>query len=279
MQGLAAMETKKQTFTWKKPSTFIPIRRSVSGMKSLLPLKLLSPTLPVLPLWTPPPSSSESAFGPPQDSTYTQQPRLEKKSYEEDEITSSYCSIQLTNRDIPIYSARGSPLPGLTFYDDGESRSSSSAGSLFSRNVPQENNNTNIDVETGVIEERFECMSIEERPEVQIQNWDTVPKTEGYQSQQKSARCRRQYSNMTFQCSGEKIVVDEGAWLSSAWESPSKRTSQPRINHKRKKFSVESWLSDASTWSYAGENLVCFTRLSEDTLLRDLGICNGTFTR
>lgn len=91
-------------------------KRSVHSMKSLLPLKLLSPTLPQPDIW---PSTSQD-----QRSTFGAIPSAQDSSRVKGKINNplglrlSLVAPGQSHRDTPIYNEPGSPLPGRAYYSD-----------------------------------------------------------------------------------------------------------------------------------------------------------------
>lgn len=92
-------------------------KRSVAGMKSLLPLKLLSPTVPQHGIWPSSETVKRSTFGtniiprdPDQSSDVGDRAR--------DSLESRKRSRQY--RDTPIYNQPGSPIPSRAYFSDDE---------------------------------------------------------------------------------------------------------------------------------------------------------------
>lgn len=93
------------------------LKGSVHSMKSLLPLKLASPTLQTE-SWPRSPSEHRSTFGK-RISLASDGERYPIK-------TNNHLGLRLsqllprTHRDVPIYNERGSPLPGQPYYPDDD---------------------------------------------------------------------------------------------------------------------------------------------------------------
>jgi hypothetical protein len=104
------------------------IKRSVPGMKSLLPLKLLSPTVPEFGLWPSPEPVKRSTFG-----TRIVSRDLDQSSDIGDRARDSLKSRKRSRqyRDTPIYSEAGSPIPSRAYFsDDDVSFNCSQPGSI-----------------------------------------------------------------------------------------------------------------------------------------------------
>lgn len=124
-KGHSSMSTQR---TSSSPPTILS-KRSVAGMKSLLPLKLLSPTLPECDIWPSSKPVKRSAFGTKIASRHSDQ-SSEVGDRARDSLESRKRSRQ--NRDIPVYNAPGSPIPSRAYFsEDDISFNCPQPGSLF----------------------------------------------------------------------------------------------------------------------------------------------------
>lgn len=92
------------------------IKRSVPGMKALLPLKLLSPTLPEFDTWPSPEPTKRSTFGTriiSQDIEYSSIGDRARDSLKSRKRSQQY-------RDTPIYSEPGSPVPSRAYFSEND---------------------------------------------------------------------------------------------------------------------------------------------------------------
>lgn len=93
------------------------VQRSVPGMKTLLPLRLLSPTLPELDTWPASEPRKRSTFG-----TRTGSDDFEQSSDIGDRARDSLAARRRPqhNRDTPIYNQPGSPIPSRAYFSDDD---------------------------------------------------------------------------------------------------------------------------------------------------------------
>jgi len=92
------------------------VRRSVAGMKNLLPLKLLSPTAPDMDVWPASAPSHRTTFG------LRLSLRAEDRRSSVGERTGYYHSTSRPKRyrDTPIYTEPGTPLPSPAYFTDDD---------------------------------------------------------------------------------------------------------------------------------------------------------------
>jgi len=112
----------------KKHASYHHITRSVPGMKSLLPLRLLSPTLPDINAWPSSTPNNRSTFGMNITSNDEDRGGISQVQLE-DKLDAGFRagSQRLKrHRDVPIYSEPGSPLLNRAYLTDEEVRSSCS---------------------------------------------------------------------------------------------------------------------------------------------------------
>jgi hypothetical protein len=110
----------------KKHASCHHITRSVPGMKSLLPLRLLSPTLPEINVWPSSAPNNRSTFGmniaPTVEDEYGN--LREQMENEQDSDHRVEAHRRKPHRDIPIYTEPGSPLLNRAYLTDEEVHSS-----------------------------------------------------------------------------------------------------------------------------------------------------------
>lgn len=122
LQKRAKMYSKEQSTMERSRSSasrasFGAHKRSVPGMKTLMPLKLLSPTLPEFDTWPSLEPSKRTTFGT----------RIASQDFEEfseigDRARDSMISRKRSQqyRDTPIYSEPGSPIPSRAYFSDDD---------------------------------------------------------------------------------------------------------------------------------------------------------------
>lgn len=124
LQDRARTDLKDHSFVMMERSSSSPsrvslglVKRSVPGMKSLLPLKLLSPTLPEFGIWSSPDTAKRSTFG-----TRIVSQDLDQSSDIGDRARDSLKSRKRSQqyRDTPIYSQPGSPIPSRAYFSDDD---------------------------------------------------------------------------------------------------------------------------------------------------------------
>lgn len=118
-------------------SSLGPVKRSVPGMKSLMPLKLLSPTASELGTWPSPEPIKRSTFG-----TETGSLDCKQSSNIGNRARDSLKSPKMLQqyRDTPIYNQPGSPIPSRAYYlhDDVSFNCSQPASMCDTNRVIQE---------------------------------------------------------------------------------------------------------------------------------------------
>jgi len=112
----------------KKHASYHHITRSVPGMKSLLPLRLLSPTLPDINAWPSSTPNNRSTFGMNITSYDGDRGGISQVQLEDKLDAGLRAGSQRVkpHRDVPIYSEPGSPLLNRAYLTDEEVRSSCS---------------------------------------------------------------------------------------------------------------------------------------------------------
>ncbi|KAE9372808.1 hypothetical protein N431DRAFT_467043 [Stipitochalara longipes BDJ] len=238
----------------KKHASYHHITRSVPGMKSLLPLRLLSPTLPDTSDWPSSPPNNRSTFGMDITSNGDQGGISRDRLEDEQDVELKVGSQKLkAYRDVPIYSEPGSPLLNRAYLTDEEVRSSYS---------PSES------------EEWFEvydCLGMEHEPSTFGDESSTIkgPIEEEFEhgvedvadvSKHHISQADRN-SGMSFQCSGEayELFSNEAAWLRSPleYQGLGRASKQPLRNSSLPcEQTVESWLSDTSSCGDDSEDLL-----------------------
>jgi len=112
----------------KKHASCHHITRSVSGMKSLLPLRLLSPTLPDINVWPSSTPNNRSTFGMDITSNDEDHNGISREQLNDEQDADIRVGSQRLKpyRDVPIYSEPGSPLLNRAYLTDEEVHSSCS---------------------------------------------------------------------------------------------------------------------------------------------------------
>jgi hypothetical protein len=106
-----------ENFCSSKKHASYHITRSVSGMKSLLPLRLLSPSLPEIDVWP----SNRSTFGMNIASNDEEEIEKSPEHLENEDLGTKLDGHRLKSyRDIPIYTEPGSPLLSRVYLTDDE---------------------------------------------------------------------------------------------------------------------------------------------------------------
>ncbi|KAH7382097.1 hypothetical protein BKA64DRAFT_713336 [Cadophora sp. MPI-SDFR-AT-0126] len=224
-------------------------KRSVPSMKSLLPLKLVSTTLPQSDIWLSTSQDQRSTFGailPTKESS-----EVKGKTNNPFGLRLSHLPSRQPQRDTPIYNEPGSPLPGRAYYtsDDLCINCSSPGLSCVDGCVFNYRRSTDIQARENEFENEFASQS------------NTVYATDIHRRSNVSDAPRS--SGMSFQCTGEVMVPSEAAWLSTPLpNSPKSKLVRRRSTlNQPLEMSVESWLSD--TAAELGENvLACATAVS-----------------
>lgn len=239
----------------KRTSSINSMRRSVKGMKNLLPLKLTS-TSRQGQEWLSPTSSHRSTFGLP---VCRSQSILERRA------NHSFAPPPMTirpeqYRDTPIYTEAGSPMMGRAYYTDYEvcfscSPPGSSCGDesfLFHEDESSS-------------DEGYVCGDwLKSVPENFVAGGSRTSTVE---------TCARD-SDLSFKCQGEltplgtQLFRDEAAWLSSS--SPPQPRYNPSIhtseNARVPVRDAETWLDDASSYDGDDDDILVSTSPSSFVL-------------
>lgn len=175
------------------------LRRSVSGMKSLLPFKLSS-SLPTSTLNSPTPPH-RSTFGLENHPAESLEFRISHRASKNPRfhVPRPIVIRREQYRDTPIYTEPGSPLLNLAYYADDQACVESSAESCD---------------ETSIIHE-YASSSCESDDLEELDEKTPLP---GESSPTRMNRQRSRSSELSFKCLGESawpLFPDEGAWLSS----------------------------------------------------------------
>ncbi|KAL3419951.1 hypothetical protein PVAG01_08450 [Phlyctema vagabunda] len=232
----------------KRPASVNNMRRSVSGMKRLLPLKLTSPPLPPSATWVSPvantnPTMAEDTWSPSVQSTSFAQGQADKQ----DQLPVR----TRQRRDTPVYTGNGSPL--LTrIYDDEEDtcRSCSPALSCDETCIIDEYSSQGSESESAYTD----CIDFFDEPDNIPTSFTPLP--------------RSRHSELSFKCLGDTFF-NEGAWLrstSDSWTS-SQPDCLPEIlaQNMPGSIDIEGWISDSTGTSCedsGDEDLSCATALA-----------------
>ncbi|CZT04852.1 uncharacterized protein RAG0_11156 [Rhynchosporium agropyri] len=193
-------------------------KRSVHSMKSLMTLKLLSPTVPQSESW---PSSAcggqRSTFGTISSEMQTSETRGKLNN----PLGLSILPARYSQRDTPIYTEVGSPLPGRAYYTSDDlcfcsSPSACNEGCVFHEPDRQEDRINDDAARLATLD------LLESRPTSLVND---APRSSG----------------LSFQCLGENVLPSQAA--RSSITLPKTRRSQL----VRSECNVESWLSDAAS--------------------------------
>ncbi|KAK0110978.1 hypothetical protein ONS95_001359 [Cadophora gregata] len=220
-------------------------KRSVPSMKSLLPLKLLSPTLPQPHIWPSASQDQRSTFGviqPTQESS-----KVQGKTNNPLGLRLSVLPPRQSQRDTPIYNELGSPLPERAYYTSDDICNCSQPASSFNDRCVFHDHTAADNVEPEYEDDEVASQS------------NTIDATNFRRRSYDAPRS----SDLSFQCSGEDPVPSEAAWLSTPLpDSPKSRLTRRRSGVRTPvERSVNTWLSD--TASELGENVVaCATAVS-----------------
>ncbi|KAE8443689.1 hypothetical protein EG329_001461 [Mollisiaceae sp. DMI_Dod_QoI] len=229
-------------------SSFGTIKRSVPGMKNLLPLKLLPPTLPEFDIWPSLEATKRSTFG-----TRIGSQDCEQSSDIGDRARDSLISRKRSQqyRDTPIYSQPGSPIPSRAYFSEDDVGFNCSQPESISEEdsiISLKDYNTEADNHNYREVEQFACS-----PTGVSQDPCIIPPP--------------RWSELSFQCSGEVLYEDESAWLRSPMsKNSSANDTILAVDVRDEDFAertVESWLSDtSSSFEHEDEFLACATALS-----------------
>ncbi|KUJ13657.1 uncharacterized protein LY89DRAFT_671955 [Mollisia scopiformis] len=226
------------------------IKRSVPGMKALLPLKLLSPTLPEFDTWPSPEPTKRSTFGRriiSQDIEYSSIGDRARDSLKSRKRSQQY-------RDTPIYSEPGSPVPSRAYFSENDvCFNCSQPGSIC---------------DADELIQDFVALKGDKIEDNEDEEDDTegTPCTVKCVSEAPSTNPTPRWSELSFQCSGEALYENESVWLRSPMSKNSSVDEALADDIKDNQFAertVESWLSDtSSSFDHEDEILACATALS-----------------
>lgn len=227
-------------------------RRSVPGMKDLLPLQLSSPSLPNIEIWPSPNSIQRSTFG------FEERRRSKKGLSESQQSTTRHgnptrlpLSIRPQQyRDSPICYEPGSPLPkspteSLHFHYSPPSSCDYTIDDCSSPNTePDEHDETMVrstlmsnNASANLIQSVIKAYQENARRD-RTSSWASNP-TEVSRS-----------SGLSFQCMGEPVFPTEAAWLRSPTARWDGSFSRPRPENLSKSMpesrKIESWFSERS---------------------------------
>lgn len=229
------------------------LRRSVSGMKNLLPLTLSSSL----------PTPTSNSTTPPQRSTFgfEDQPaedtplrRSHQSSNRRFHVPRPITIRREQYRDTPIYTEPGSPLLNLAYYTDEQVSLDSSAESC--------DETSNI---YGYASSSCESEDLEDLDE-------ETPLPVGFSPTRMNRRPPRN-SELSFKCLGElerSLFRDEAAWLSSPlnrWNA-SKTEPLPQLlaENMPGEHDIEGCLSPSDTSSFCGDDLYVRNKIPFYTL-------------
>ena len=255
----------------KKHASCQHITRSVPGMKSLLPLRLLSPTLSDINDWPSSPPNNRSTFGMNITSSDEIRDGISREQLGDGQDAGIRVGSQRLkpHRDVPIYSEPGSPLLNRAYLTDEEVQSScntSESEEWFEVYdcLSMEHESSICGDESSTIKVSFTAPfkgsesdllqgPIEEELEHFLNNVPEVTKSHTSPIDRTSA--------MSFQCSGEayELFSNEAAWVRSPLEYQrlSKASKRPPRNSSLPyEQNVESWLSDTSSCGDDSEDLL-----------------------
>lgn len=230
----------KSNDSFKPTAITQPMRKSVTGMKRPLPLKLRSPPLPEE-HWPSPASICRSTFG------------LLEVTNDDDTTSRSVTTQGLGEseqhpiirpgqyRDTPVYTEPGSPLFGRAYYTDQDVCFSCSPPGSSCNEACIIHEYESLNEESDSDGEAWFTDGFDEEPSV------VTPKQT--KSQDDSRR-----SDLSFQCMGEDrpfrncLFPDEAAWLSSSRENSPRSKSLPQIPADMPvDYEADGWLSDSSS--------------------------------
>ncbi|CAL3968358.1 unnamed protein product [Diplocarpon coronariae] len=227
-------------------------KRSVSGMTSLLPFRLLSPKLPPSSIWPSSRSDQRSTFGTgriPRDQERQQRQQPPARVALGQKSSNNHLDLSLTElsphdqhfRDTPVYNEPGSPCPGRSFYAEKDGcLAGSPPGPDFGGQCSLHDYNHLR--ESG---KNHEGTGDESSSQSNA--------AAGHELSPHSCASDTTYTSrssvLSFQCSGlsgEKLFPDEGAWLSSPLPDSQNSSNRRRSSARRSDHHVHSWLNDTS---------------------------------
>jgi hypothetical protein len=233
--------------TSDRMSKVLQTRRSVPGMKDLLPLQLSSPSLPNIEIWPSPNSIQRSTFG-------FEEPQSPKKGVESQRSITRHDNptrLPLTirpqqYRDSPICYEPGSPLPkspteSLHFHYSPPSSCSNTEDECSSPNTE--------------LDEQYETMVSASLLLVVpwanlLQSMIKAYQEDAHHSWASNPTDISRSSVLSFQCMGEPMFPNEAAWLRSPTARWDDSCSRPRPEHLLKGMpdsrKIVSWLSERS---------------------------------
>jgi hypothetical protein len=265
--GATMHTTEQSTFedfcSAKKHASCHHITRSVPGMKNLLPLRLLSPTLPEINAWPPSAPHNRSTFGMDPVQNIEDRDGTSREQMEgEQELVSKFENHRLkSHRDIPIYTEPGSPLLNRAYLTDEEVHAScntSESDEWFevydystmgpeSWEGPAKSNQPEVSPRL-VLSSRLDANIKQSLIEDMVEN--DLGDIQGPQKNPTPSTNRN--SGLSFQCSGESdaLFSNEAAWLRSPLNYH--RAGNPlkfplQSSDMSVEQNVESWLSDTSS--------------------------------
>ena len=232
---------KKKSFGVECPEPSFTNRRSVSGMKKLLPLKLSSPSLPDSSLSQLTGSTNRSSSATSESLTlHSHLPTTKNLSDPRFKKPRSPRLILRPEqyRDVPIYTELGSPVIGLPYYNCEDDYCDCSAPNSEACNIQ---NKYSLNDEISYFGDR-NVSSLEDLDE--RRNLPTTTKVKDWS----------RTSDMSLKCLGEVLFHDEASWLSS----PLQKGNRPRLDctldvlsHKAPiEHDIEDWLSESTNSSF-----------------------------
>lgn len=250
----------------KRTKSVNSMRRLVSGMKSMLPLKL-SALYHTEAEWPPSPSSIQrSTFSNPVYAP-SGSPSLRERRTKCRHSPTPMPIPPERYRDTPIYSDLGSPLLGRAHY--------SHEHVCFNCSPPGSSCNESC------IFNGYETSS-DEGSDVDLIWLNSVPDNAGTGDSSVSTVSEERSSDLSFKCRGEsdplgtQLYRDEAAWLSSSSPRSNTALQNGGLAVMTPEHDVESWLIDTS--SYDGDNddvLVSFLRVLVILLIFP-GMCDSS---
>ncbi|KAL2065943.1 hypothetical protein VTL71DRAFT_3613 [Oculimacula yallundae] len=221
------------------------LKRSVRGMKSLMTLKLLSPTLPQSEPWPSSCQGRRSTFG----SISPSQQISKVPGKANNPLGLRLSVLPPSHRDTPIYNEPGSPLPGRAYYTSDDlcfcsSPSDCNEGCVFH------------DLDQGKRSQARKEFVDEDNSHFATNDPISLRRLSGVSGEPRS-------SGLSFQCSGENPSPSEAAWIGSSLpiNHKSQLTRHRSTSSLPIQRNVESWLSD-TTSEIDQDVLACATTIS-----------------
>lgn len=288
----AKMYSKDSTMTIERRASsgsrisLAAIKRSVPGMKTLLPLKLLSPTLPEFDTWPSPEPVKRSTFGTKIVSQYVEYtPAIGDRA--RDSLQSRKRSRQY--RDTPIYSEPGSPVPSRAYFSDddvgfhcSQPRSICEADSIIQDFINLKEAETIDDEEEEVSHHILIPNTLNPFTDRNQDRAEGTPCTVKCISRKPSATQTPRWSELSFQCSGEPLYENESIWLRSPMRKANSAKERLAVDGGGGDYAertVESWLSDtSSSFEHEDEILVSPLTLFQLFLANDPGMRHSSIS-